>query len=54
MEGLDNPNEIRELILDRVQRSRLAGLGDEHTPALAGWRAAHLHTLEEILTEIRG
>ena len=24
-----------------------------HTPALAGWRAEHVHTLEEILKEIR-
>ncbi len=54
MEGLDNPDEIRNLILERVQHSRLAGLGDEHTPSLGGWRAEHVHTLEEILKEIRG
>ncbi|MCZ6852594.1 MAG: PH domain-containing protein [Gammaproteobacteria bacterium] len=55
MEGLDNPDEIRELILERVKRSRLAGLGDEQTPLPAPerWRTEHLHALEEILQEIR-
>jgi len=55
MEGLDNPDEIRELILERVKRSRLAGLGDERIPlpVSEGWRVEHLHALEEILQEIR-
>ena len=56
MEGLDNPDEIRNLILERVRRSRLAGLGDERSQVSnpVSWHTDHLHTLEEILQEIRG
>jgi membrane protein YdbS with pleckstrin-like domain len=55
MEGIDNPKEIRELILERVRRSKTAGLGDEleSTPAGQGWRAEHLGALREILAEVR-
>ncbi len=56
MEGIDNPKEIRELIMERVQRSKSAGLGDEpaaRARAAGGWGAEHVRTLREILDEIR-
>src|SRR5262245_41069623 len=30
LQGLDNAEAVRDLILDRVKRNRTAGLGDEH------------------------
>lgn len=55
MEGIDNPKEIRELILERVRRSKSAGLGDEpdSAPAAQGWSTEHLGALREILAEVR-
>ena len=55
IEGIDNPDEIRRLIMSRVQRSKSAGLGDEHVspPASNVWSDAHLHVLREILDEVR-
>ena len=56
MEGIDNPKEIRELIMERVRRSRSAGLGDEPEEAglkSTGWSAGHVHALREILDEVR-
>jgi len=52
---------VRNLILDRVKRSRTAGLGDEHatTPALgdhplrSAYSAAHLTVLREIRDDAR-
>ena len=56
MQGIDNPDEIRDLILDRVRRSKTAGLGDEPptrgVPA-AGWNSEHIQALREILGEVR-
>src|SRR6185503_2577754 len=53
LQGVDNADAVRDLILDRVRRSRTAGLGDEHatTPARAthappsAYSAAHLAVL---------
>lgn len=50
MEGIDNPEEIRELIMDRVRASKGAGLGEEaHQPRGTGWTAEHNDVLREIL-----
>ena len=53
MEGIDNPDEIRRLIMERVQRSKLAGLGDEgpSAPASGTWGVEHLRALRQILEE---
>jgi membrane protein YdbS with pleckstrin-like domain len=56
MEGIDNPEEIRALILEKVRRSRSAGLGDEPTAqASAGptFEREHVEALREILVEVR-
>ena len=61
LQGLDDAQTVRDLILDRVRRSRTAGLGDEHatTPAHAdhgprsGYSAAHLAVLREIRDHAR-
>jgi hypothetical protein len=57
MEGIDHPAEIRDLIMERVRRSRGTGIGeasrDEGT-AIAMWRSEHLAALREILIEVRG
>ena len=56
MEGIDNPKEIRELILERVRRSKSAGLGDEPPAPVAaapGWSTEHVQTLREILREVK-
>ena len=53
MERIDNPEEIRRLIMERVQRSKLAGLGDEGpaTPAAGTWSVEHLRVFRQILEE---
>jgi membrane protein YdbS with pleckstrin-like domain len=64
LEGIDAPQEIRELIMDRVRASRSAGLGDEarHDPSPAlpspalpsthaftpAWTPAHIEALRDI------
>jgi len=61
LQGLEDADAVRALILDRVRRSRTAGLGDEHatTPAHAdhgprsGYSAAHLAVLREIRDHAR-
>ena len=55
MEGIDNPKEIRELIMERVRRSKSAGVGDERlsSPASRGWSVEHLRVLRQILGEVR-
>ncbi len=61
LQGLDDAQTVRDLILDRVRLSRTAGLGDEHatTPAHAdhwprsGYSAAHLAVLREIRDHAR-
>ena len=47
IEGIDNPAEIRDLILNRVRHSGSAGLGDE-APLSADWSADHISVLREI------
>ena len=61
LQGLDDADAVRNLILDRVKRSRTAGLGDEHatTPAhtdhaaRSGYSTAHLAVLREIRDHAR-
>jgi uncharacterized membrane protein YdbT with pleckstrin-like domain len=56
LQGLDNAEDVRNLILDRVRRSRSAGLGDDraaahdagHEPVAPVFSAAHLAVLKEI------
>ena len=49
IEGIDNAEEIRNLILNRVRQSRSAGLGDEAAPVPAlTWSKDHIRTLREI------
>lgn len=53
IEGLTDPERVRDLILQRLKASRSAGLGD-YEPARpgAGWTAAHVAVLREIRDEI--
>ena len=61
LQGLDDAHAVRDLILDRVRRSRTAGLGDEHaTPpghedraSRPGYSSAHLAVLREIRDHAR-
>ncbi|HVZ93256.1 MAG TPA: hypothetical protein VG797_01985, partial [Phycisphaerales bacterium] len=60
IEGVDNAAELRDLIMDRVRRSRSAGLGDEaHHDGhdAAGGRGAmgaeHLAVLRAIRDDLR-
>ena len=63
IEGIADAARIRDLIMNRVRRSRSAGLGDEHKtksdhPAtqITRWTAGHLEMLREIrvaLSELR-
>ena len=61
LQGLDHADAVRDLILDRVRRSRTAGLGDEHatTPVHAdhaprsGYSTAHMAVLREIRDQAR-
>jgi membrane protein YdbS with pleckstrin-like domain len=51
IEGVENAEEIRELILARLRRSKSGGLGDEEEPPSTGpgrWTREHLETLREI------
>jgi membrane protein YdbS with pleckstrin-like domain len=55
LQGLDDAEDVRNLVLDRVRRSRSAGLGDDHRyPRVAvntvapEWSEAHLAALKEI------
>src|SRR5262245_37398444 len=45
--GVSNGEEIRQLILSRLMKSRSAGLGDE-TSEHAGWSSQHISALREI------
>jgi membrane protein YdbS with pleckstrin-like domain len=61
LQGLDDADVVRDLILDRARRSRTAGLGDEHVPTPAHadhaprsmYSAAHLARLSEIRDQAR-
>jgi hypothetical protein len=46
-EGIDHPDEIRDLIMNRLRQSRSAGLGDDHATATA-WGTQHVAILREI------
>ncbi|MBL8746102.1 MAG: PH domain-containing protein [Phycisphaerae bacterium] len=54
LEGIEDPTQLRELIMDKVRASRSAGLGDErhtdHHPSAtsARWTPAHLEALRQI------
>jgi membrane protein YdbS with pleckstrin-like domain len=51
IEGVDDAEHIRDLILARVRGSTTTGLGDEREPAYPGglhWSGGHLQILEEI------
>jgi membrane protein YdbS with pleckstrin-like domain len=50
IEGIDNAQELRTLILGRLRQSKTAGLGDDDTDdrAAAGFSAEHLAVLREI------
>lgn len=59
IEGIADAPRIRDLIMNRVRKSRSAGLGDEHhsQPAQSartdhGWSTAHLEALREIRSEL--
>ena len=61
LQGLDDADAVRDLILERVRRSRTAGLGDEHPatpghsdrPFQPGYSTAHLAVLREIRDQAR-
>lgn len=53
MQGIDNPHEIRNLIMDRVRMTRSAGLGDEDArKSPIGWSTRQRELLSEIRDEI--
>lgn len=55
IEGIADPNRIRETLLGRLRHSRTAGLGDdvhEHAPVSNGWSARHIEVLRDIRDEI--
>jgi membrane protein YdbS with pleckstrin-like domain len=54
LEGIENPNEIRELIMERVRRSRGTGIGElpgEEAPAASMWHLDHVRMLRQIKDE---
>lgn len=61
LEGVDNPAELRALIMERVRASRSAGLGDEAAPSIIGpsggrgstLSPAHLSVLREVRDGLR-
>jgi membrane protein YdbS with pleckstrin-like domain len=53
IEGIDRPDEIRDLIMNRVRASRSSGLGDEHATA-AAWGTPHVAVLREIRDALLG
>lgn len=56
LEGIADPTEIREIIMERVRRSRGVGLGDhrgEEAPTARSWSPAHLDVMREILAGVQ-
>lgn len=60
LQGLDDADAVRDLILDRVRQTRSAGLGDERAGAPASvaaedpaWSPRHLEVLREIRNDVR-
>jgi hypothetical protein len=57
MEGIERPEEIRDLIMERVRRSRGTGIGELPSDERASgpmWSGAHVNVLKEIRDEMRG
>lgn len=53
MQGIANPKEIRDLIMERVRETRSAGLGDEQRSVSKSlWAAPHVKLLREIHDEV--
>lgn len=52
LRGLDNPAQVRGLILEQLRRLRTAGLGDPDDP-VAGHPVLSPILLDEILAEAR-
>jgi membrane protein YdbS with pleckstrin-like domain len=52
IEGIDHPDEIRDLIMNRLRQSRSAGLGDEY--ATTPWGTQHVAILREIRDSLAG
>lgn len=53
IEGVEDPAAMRELIMERVRRSRSAGLGDERlaissAAGASGWTSEHVNALRRI------
>jgi membrane protein YdbS with pleckstrin-like domain len=50
IEGVHDPERIRDLIMSRLRESRTAGLGDDDfdAPPASGWTPRHLAVLREI------
>ena len=57
IEGMEDPEAIRDLIMARVRASRSAGLGDEpeerRDSRRAAWSPAHVQALRDIAGELR-
>ncbi len=54
MEGIENPDEIRDLIMERVRATQSTGLGDEgYSSTKNAFSPQHLELLEEIRDEVR-
>jgi membrane protein YdbS with pleckstrin-like domain len=53
LEGVDHPEQLRELFMARAGLSGSAGLGDEHPVGPAGLSPAHLQVLEQIRDALR-
>lgn len=49
MEGIDKPEEIRELIMERVRVSKGVGLGENPQEKAGAWSSQHVAVLREIL-----
>ncbi len=53
LEGIAEPEEIRDLILERVRKSRTAGLGDDQTNQVShGWTSKQRQLLREIRDDL--
>ncbi len=54
MEGIDDPKKIRQLIMERVQRSKSAGLGDDRPSSdSTDWSVEHVSVLRQISEELK-
>jgi membrane protein YdbS with pleckstrin-like domain len=54
MEGIDNPQEIRERVMERIRASKGTGLGIEpERRQSAAWRRPHVEALRDILALVR-